>query len=90
MSGNAEPRVIIVRTGSPGALAGALGSIFGLLGIFTFGFLFVPIAGLCSLIAIVRACSAPNATGIGLALLACAATFAGYLTSPALWLLFIR
>ena len=87
MSGNNETRVIVVHQGSPGALAGALGAIFGLLGIFTIGILFVPIAAICSLLGIVRACSNPNAAGIGLSLLGCVMTVAGFVASPSLWLL---
>lgn len=88
MAQQAPTRVIVVHQGSPGALAGAIGCIFGLLGIFTLGFLFVPIAAVCSLIALARSLASFNATGIGLALLSCVMTVAGFLTSPSLWLLF--
>ena len=87
MTSTNETRIVIIRQGNPGALAGGLGCIFAVLGIFTLGLLFVPIAAMCSLIAVARSCSRPNVVGIGISLLACALTVAGFMTSPSLWLL---
>jgi hypothetical protein len=85
-----EPtQTVIIRreSGNPGLLAGILGCVLGCLGIFSLGIVFVPLAALCSVIGLVRGLSGTNAPGIGMSLLGCALTVAGFMTSPSLWLL---
>jgi hypothetical protein len=69
-----------------GVIAGVFGCGFAVLGIFTLGIVFVPIAALCSLIGLVRGASGPSVTGIGISLLGGVLTVAGFVTSPALML----
>ena len=79
--------IIIQRRGNPGLLAGILGCVFGLFGIFTIGVLFVPLAAICSLIGLLRGIGGMSGTGIGLSLLGIALTAAGFVFSPSLWFL---
>jgi len=65
-------------------LAGALGIVFGLLGIFTVGLVFVPIAALCTLLGLLRAVFALNMAGLGLSLVSSALTAAGFVGSHSL------
>ena len=76
--------VIIDRRGYPGLLAGLLGCVFAVLGVFTFGFVFVPLAAFCSLVGLLRGISALNASGIGTSLLAACLCVFGFATSPVL------
>lgn len=69
-----------------GILPAAFGCLFGLLGIFFIGIVFVPLAALCGVIGFVRGISSGSATAIGLSLLAGVLCFFGFLTSPSLWL----
>jgi hypothetical protein len=69
-----------------GIVAGILGCLFGVLGILTIGILFVPIAGLCSLIGLIRGISGPSLAGIATSLLGAALTIFGFISSPTLWL----
>jgi hypothetical protein len=53
--GSARTNTVIVRhTGNQGLLAGLLGCLFGLLGIFAWGIIFVPLAVICSLVGLLR------------------------------------
>lgn len=78
-------RIVIRNSGSPGLLAGLLGCVFGVLGIFTLGFIFVPLAAVCALVGLLRGVSAFSASGIGTSLLAACLCVAGFATSPVLW-----
>src|SRR5690348_15331318 len=69
-----------------GILPAALGCIFGLLGIFFIGIVFVPLAALCGIIGFVRGIGSGSTTAIGLSLLAGVLCVFGFLTSPSLWL----
>lgn len=80
--------VIVEHRGSPGVLAGAMGCVFGILGVFTLGVVFVPLAALCSVIGFVRGVSGGSAAGIGMSLLGALLTIAGFVFSPSLWILF--
>jgi hypothetical protein len=80
-------RVVIVRRGSPGLLAGLLACIFAVLGIFTLGFIFVPIAALCSLIGLINGAAHLCASGFFVSLLGAFLMVVGFLHSPALWLI---
>lgn len=83
-----EQQTVVVRhQGSPGVLAGILGCAFGVLGILTFGFIFVPLAALCSVVGVVRGLTGGSAAGIGVSALGIALTVAGFMVSPSLWLL---
>lgn len=70
-----------------GALAGILGCILGVIGIFAFGFVFVPLATVCAIVGLIRGIHGPSAAGIGTSLLAGALGIFGFFTSPSLWLL---
>jgi hypothetical protein len=73
--------------GNAGLLAGVLGCVFGVLGIFTFGIIFVPLAALCALIGCVRGLAGGSMSGFGASLLAGLLAFVGFTVSPSLWLL---
>jgi hypothetical protein len=70
-----------------GALAGILGCTFGVIGIFAFGFVFVPLAAACAVVGLIRGIGGKSAAGIGTSLLAGALSVFGFITSPSLWLL---
>lgn len=70
-----------------GALAGLLGCIFGVIGVFALGFVFVPLAAVCAVVGLIRGISGKSAAGIGTSLLAGALSAFGFITSPSLWLL---
>jgi len=71
---------------NPGVLAGVLGCAFGVLGIFTLGIVFVPLAALCSVIGLLRGLSGRSGAGIGVSLLGGFLTVMGFIFSPSLWL----
>jgi hypothetical protein len=76
--------VVIQNRGHPGLLAGLLGCVFGVLGILTLAFVFVPIAVLCSLVGLIRGMDRGGAAGVGTSLIgACLCVF-GFATSPVL------
>ena len=75
------------RDNSAGVVSGVLGIVFGLLGIFTIGLIFVPLAGLCSCVGLIRGNAAGNRLGVGLSLIGGFLTAAGFSVSPSLWLL---
>jgi hypothetical protein len=82
------PQVIVVeRRNRPGVVAGALGCVFGVLGIFTLGLVFVPLAALCSVVGLIRGLTSASAAGIGLSLVGAVLTIAGFIFSPSLWVL---
>ncbi len=78
--------VIVKRSNNSGLLAGLLGCIFAILGIFTLGILFVPIAVICSLIGILSGVIGRSSTGVIVSLLAGVLSFFGFVYSPTLWL----
>ncbi len=75
------------RRARMGLIAGLLGCVFGVLGILTFGIVFVPLAALCSVIGLLRGVVGLNASGIGVSLLGGVLTMVGFIVSPSLWLL---
>lgn len=79
--------VIVQHKGDAGLLAGIFGCVFGLLGIFTFGIIFVPLAALCGVIGVIRGIAGGSASGIGSSVLAAALAVWGFVVSPSLWLL---
>jgi len=82
-----QPQVVVVRSGHPGLIAGLLGCVLGLFGIFSIGIIFVPLAAICSLIGLLRGLGAGNGPGIGTSVLGFALTIAGFCVSPSLLLL---
>lgn len=68
----------------PGVLPGLLVCFFAVLGIFTIGFIFVPIAVVCTLVAIVISISHLSLSGMGVSLLAMVMTGIGLVTSSVL------
>jgi len=61
--------------------------IFAVLGIFTFGIVFIPLAALCSVIGLLLAMAGRSVSGFGVSLLGAALTGLGFIFSPGLWLL---
>jgi len=80
------PTIVIQHRGRPGFLAGVLACIFGVLGIFGPGVLFVPLAGICALIGLWRGIAGKSVEGIGTSLLGGFLGVIGFATSPTLWL----
>ena len=68
-----------------GVLAGLFGCVFGIIGIFAFAIVFVPLAGICAIVGLIRGIVGKSAAGIGTSLLAGALAVIGYVLSPALW-----
>lgn len=81
------PLQVARSTSNVGILAGSLGIGFGLLGIFSIGLIFVPLAALCSFFGFARALGAANAPGVGLSLLGGLLTIFGAMVSPTVWAL---
>jgi len=79
--------VVLKHTVNQGVFAGLLGCIFGILGIFTFGLVFVPLAAICSLLGLIRGVAGFSISGIGCSLLASILTVWGFAFSPTLWVL---
>jgi hypothetical protein len=75
------------RRRNAGVLAGILGCVFAVLGIFTLGFLFIPIAALCSLIGLLNGISGLNIVGIAISTLSVFLTVVGLAFSPVLLLM---
>ncbi|HVC56442.1 MAG TPA: hypothetical protein VND95_10825 [Stellaceae bacterium] len=85
---NYRQQIIIVKpAGNEGAVAGLLGCMFGILGIFTIGIIFVPLAAVCSLFGLLRGLLGGSPGGIGCSLVGCVLTVWGFVFSPTLWLL---
>jgi hypothetical protein len=82
-----QQTVIVRHSGSPGIVAGLLGCGLGILGIFTFGIVFVPLAALCSVIGFIRGAMGRSGTGVGVSILGITLAVVGFMVSPSLWLL---
>jgi hypothetical protein len=61
------------------------GCIFGILGIFTIGFVFVPLAALCALLGFFGGIAKKSASTAFLAIVAGILAGVGWTTSPSLW-----
>jgi hypothetical protein len=70
-----------------GVIAGLLGCAFAILGIFTIGTIFVPLALLCSIIGFARAAGVLSLSGVAVSLLGCVLSVIGVMSSPALLLI---
>jgi hypothetical protein len=69
-----------------GILAGVFACLFGILGIFTLGLVFVPLAALCSVIGMLRGLVGRSISGFSISLMGAFLAFIGVLVSPSLWL----
>ena len=78
--------VIYERPSSAGMMTGIFGSIFAILGIFTFGLLFIPFAMLFSFISLLSSILRPNGMGLMWAILSCILTVLAFVMSPTAWL----
>ncbi len=70
-----------------GILPAIIACVLAILGIFTIGILFIPLAAIVGAIATYLAFSGKNLGGIGLSVLAWLLTIAGFILSPSLLLL---
>lgn len=75
------PPAPATRTGN-GLTAGIIACVLAILGIFTIGSLFVPLAAIVAIIGSVIAIKNRNIAGIGVNLLAWILTIIGFFTSP--------
>jgi len=75
------------RSSNEGVAPGLIGCIFAVLGIFTLGVIFIPIAAACSAVGILLALAGRSGSGFGVSAVAAALTFAGALASPTVWAL---
>ena len=73
------------RQGSAGLAAGVLGCVLGVLGIFTTGIVFVPLAALCSVIGLLRGLTGGSGSGFAVSFLGIVLTGVGFAVSPSLW-----
>jgi hypothetical protein len=74
------------QRGNQGTMAGIFGCVFGVLGIFTLGIVFVPLAALCSLIGLLNGLGG-NGSGLATSALGAFLAAIGFMTSPSLWFL---
>jgi hypothetical protein len=75
------------RRRNAGVLGGVLGCAFAVMGIFTLGFLFIPIAALCTIIGLLSGIAGSNLSGIAVSALGAVLSLVGLATSPVLLLL---
>jgi hypothetical protein len=88
-TGNGANQIIIIQKGgTPGLVPGVIGCILAILGIFTFGFIFVPLAAITTAIAALQASHHASFGGIAISVLSGFLTLVGFLTSPSLLALF--
>lgn len=80
-------RAPVRRRGSQGLILGVLGCCFGILGIFTLGLIFVPVAVLFSLIGLMMGLSGRSASGTIAGIGGLTLSAIGFFASPALMLL---
>ena len=67
-----------------GIIPASLSSVFAVLGIFTFGIVFIPIAFVLGIIGTIFSVKNKNKTGMGLSVLAWVLVIIGFLLSPVL------
>jgi len=60
--------------------------LFGVLGIFTVGIIFVPLAGLCALVGLASGLNNHDTGATFMALVGGVLTIAGWMASPSMWL----
>lgn len=69
-------------------VAAIFGCIFGILGIYTIGAVFVPLSALCSIVAFLTGAIQMRAAVILMAVVSSCVTIAAFIVSPSAWLLF--
>jgi hypothetical protein len=79
--------VIIQQPSRPGFTVGLFGCAFGILGIFTFGFIFAPLGLLCAIIGFSLGLFGRSGAGEGVSILAALLSIVAALKSPVLLLL---
>jgi hypothetical protein len=88
-AGAPKQQTVIVRRKSrrDGLLTGVFACLFGALGIFTLGIIFVPLAALCSVIGLLLGLAGRSSSGLAVSTLGAGLTVIGFVASPSLWLL---
>ncbi len=84
-----EKEVIYVKSNNAGSTAGIIACVLAVLGIFTLGTIFVPLAAFVSLLGTFGAVSRMNISGIGINILAWVLVVVGFATSPVLLILIL-
>lgn len=64
-----------------------MGCLFAIMGIFTVGIIFVPIAALCAILGLAGGAVNGNFVAVVLSIVAIALTCWGYALSPSMWLI---
>jgi hypothetical protein len=82
-----KPPIAVGRRRNEGVIAGVFACIFGTLGIFTLGIIFVPLAALCSVIGLLLALAGRSGSGFATSAIGGVLTSIGFVFSPTLWLL---
>jgi hypothetical protein len=82
-----RPVAVRARRRNEGVLAGVFACVFGALGIFTLGIIFVPLAALCSAIGLLLALAGRSSSGFVTSMIGGVLTAIGFVFSPTLWLL---
>lgn len=77
--------VLVTWQRDPARTLGIVSCVFGVLGILTFGILFVPLAVLFATFGLFWGLSGKSASGIGFSLLGAFLSALGFLVSPTLW-----
>lgn len=77
-----EKEIVYVTKATPGLMTGIIASVLAILGIFTLGFVFIPIAILIAMIGSLLALKHKNSTGIAMNALAWILIVVGFMTSP--------
>jgi hypothetical protein len=77
------------RSSNDGVVSGVIGSIFAVLGIFTVGIIFVPIAAAFSAVGLLLALVGRSGVGFAVSAIAAALTCAGAVVSPSVWALIV-
>jgi len=81
-----DEQVVIVKKQGTGMVAGIISCVLAILGTFTIGIVFVPLAAITAAIGSIVALKNMSGGGIAVNLLACILVVVGLFTSPALLL----
>jgi len=87
MMTSAPTTVVVRHSANQGVVAGIIACLLAVLGIFFSGLIFVPLAAICSMLALIRGIVGKSAAGIGCAILAGVLSVWGFVVSPSLWVL---
>jgi hypothetical protein len=77
--------IVVQHKRSPGVFAGVLGCLFAVLGIFTIGPIFIPVAVLCGLVGITMGIVGRSLGGVAMAMLSLVVSGLACLLSPTMW-----